>query len=70
MGLINAELLWKRVCETSFIALFAASLYDLIFNSSSSSVLPRKMYVAAMLSIVIQCTVEVKLPKMTNKGSH
>jgi hypothetical protein len=55
---------WKRVCETLFIALQIAALYDLMFRAATSSPIPLKMFVAAMFASVIHSTVQVSLSNL------
>ena len=52
---------WKRVCETLFIALFSATLHDLMFNSGSSMPMPLEMFIGGVFSSTIVVTVQVSL---------
>ena len=52
---------WKRVCETLFIALNAATLYDLMFRSSPFLTIPLTMYVGSMFASIMRSIVQVSL---------
>ena len=52
---------WRRVCETLFIALFSATLHDLMFNGGSSVSMPLEMFVGGFFSSTVVVTVQVSL---------
>src|SRR6266478_4917511 len=61
LTLTNIENTWNRVCETLSIALYAATLHDLMFPGGSSVSIPLKMFVGGMFTSIVRTTVQVSL---------
>ena len=51
----------ERVCETLFIALYSATLHELMFNGGSSVSMPLKIFVAGIFSSIAVLIVQVSL---------
>ena len=51
---------WKRVCGTIYVALYAATLHDIMFGGTGAfSSIPMKLFVGAMFTCIIRSIVQV-----------